>query len=126
LIRDVAPLENAGPEDVTFLDNRKYVDAFSRSGGGAAFIDQRLADRAPAGMALLITAEPYKAYARAAQAFYPIKPVMPRRAASAVIDPTAMVPEDCDIGPHVVIEAEVRLGTRCQSGPNTVIGGRAG
>src|SRR5215217_3756793 len=61
LIRDVAPLESAGPEDVTFLDNRKYVDAFSRSGGGAAFIDQRLADRAPDGMALLLTAEPYKA-----------------------------------------------------------------
>src|SRR4051794_15105231 len=60
LIGDVAPLESAGPEDVTFLDNRKYLDAFSRSGAGAAFIDQRLADRAPAGMALLVTREPYK------------------------------------------------------------------
>jgi len=122
LIRDVAPLESAGPEDVTFLDNRKYVDAFSRSGGSAAFIDQRLADRAPAGMALLITAEPYKAYARAAQAFYPIKPVMPRRTASAVIDPTAVVPADCEVGPHAMIEAGVRLGSGCQIGPNTVIG----
>ncbi len=121
LIGDVAPLESAGPEDVTFLDNRKYLDAFSRSGAGAAFIDQRLADRAPAGMALLVTREPYKAFARAAQAFYPIKPVLPRRAVSAVIDPTAIVPEDCDIGAHAVIEAGVRLGPRCQIGPNTVI-----
>ena len=37
LIRDVAPLESAGPEDVTFLDNRKYAEAFSRSRAGAAF-----------------------------------------------------------------------------------------
>src|ERR1700704_4330288 len=122
LFRDVAPLENAGPDDVTFLDNRKYVDAFARSRAGAAFVGERLADRAPAGMVVLVTAEPYKAFARVAQAFYPMKPAIARRAASAVIDPTATVPEDCDIGAHVVIEAGARLGARCQIGGNTVIG----
>ncbi len=121
LIADVAPLESAGPEDVTFLDNRKYVEAFSRSQAGAAFVDERLALKAPSNMALLVTREPYKAFARAAQAFYPIKPVVPQRASSAVIDPAAVVPTDCDIGANVVIEAGVRLGARCQIGPNTVI-----
>jgi UDP-3-O-[3-hydroxymyristoyl] glucosamine N-acyltransferase len=105
VIGDVAPLEKAGPDDLTFLDNRKYVDAFSRSGAGAAFVDERLAQKAPADMALLVTREPYKAYARAAQAFYPIKPVAPYRAPSAIIDPIAVVPPDCDIGAHVVIAA---------------------
>lgn len=122
LIRDVAPLETAGPDDVTFLDNRKYVDAFAVSRAGAAFVDERLIGKAPAGMALLIAGEPYKAFARAAQAFYPPPPVVPRRAPSAAIDPAAFVPPDCDIGEHVVIEAEVRLGARCQIGANTVIG----
>jgi len=122
LFNDVAPLETAGPEDVTFLDNRKYVDAFVRSRAGAAFIDERFAAQAPAGMALLVTGEPYKAFARAAQAFYPMPPVVPRRAPSAIIDPSATVPADCDIGPHVVIEARARLGARCQIGANTVIG----
>src|SRR5438067_6420173 len=121
LIRDVAPLESAGPEDVTFLDNRKYAEAFSRSRAGAAFIDERMAERAPSGIVLLVTREPYKAFARVAQAFYPIKPVVPGRAASAIIDPAAIVPMDCAIGPHVVIGAEVRLGAGCQIGPNTVI-----
>ena len=118
---DVAALEAAGPDDVTFLDNRKYADAFARSRAGAAFVDERSTDQAPAGMALLVTPEPYKAFARAAQAFYPARPVLARRAVSAVIDPTAMVPEDCDIGAHVVIEAGARLGARCQIGANTVI-----
>ena len=122
LFRDVAPLETAGPDDVTFLDNRKYVDAFVRSRAGAAFVGERLADLAPAGMAVLVTAEPYKAFARVAQVFYPPKPVLARRAASAVIDPSATVPEDCDIGAHVVIEAGARLGARCQIGSSTVIG----
>jgi UDP-3-O-[3-hydroxymyristoyl] glucosamine N-acyltransferase len=122
LFLDVAPLETAGPEDVTFLDNRQYLDAFARSRAGAAFVDERAIANAPAGMALLIAANPYKAFARAAQAFYPLKPVVRRRAPSAVIDPTAIVPADCDIADHVVIEAGARLGARCQIGPNTVIG----
>jgi UDP-3-O-[3-hydroxymyristoyl] glucosamine N-acyltransferase len=121
LFADVAPLESAGPEDLTFLDNRKYLDAFARSRAGAAFVDERAIGDAPAGMALLVAGNPYLAFARAAQAFYPLKAVTPRRAASAIIDPTAMVPADCDIADHVVIEAGARLGARCQIGPNTVI-----
>ncbi len=122
LIEDVAPLETAGPADATFLDNRKYTDAFMKSRAGAAFIAETLASRAPAGMALLISREPYKAFARAAQAFYPQSPVMPGRAPSAVVDPTATVPDNCAIGANVVIEAGARLGARCQVGPNSVIG----
>jgi UDP-3-O-[3-hydroxymyristoyl] glucosamine N-acyltransferase len=121
LFADVAPLDTAGPEDLTFLDNRKYLDAFTRSRAGAAFVDERAVGTAPAGMALLIAANPYRAFARAAQAFHPLKPVAPRRAPSAVIDPMATVPLDCDIADHVVIESGARLGARCQIGPNTVI-----
>jgi UDP-3-O-[3-hydroxymyristoyl] glucosamine N-acyltransferase len=121
LVRDVAPLETAGSEDVTFLDNRKYLEAFSRCHAGAAFVDQRAAERAPVGMALLLSDEPYKAYARAARAFYPLPPVVACRAPTAVIDAAASVPDDCAIGANVVIEAGARLGRRCRVGPNTVI-----
>jgi len=121
LVADVAPLESAGPEDLTFLDNRKYLDAFVRSRAGAAFVDERAIGNAPAGMALLVARNPYRAFARAAQAFYPAAPVTPRRAASAIIDPAATVSPDCDIAEHVVIEAGARIGARCQIGANTVI-----
>ena len=120
-LADVAPLETAGPDEVTFLDNRKYIEAFARSRAGAAFVDERFAERAPAGMALLLTKEPYKAYALAAQAFYPVKPVVPGVAPTAIVDPAATVPADCDIGPYVIIEAGARLGARCQIGSHAVI-----
>jgi UDP-3-O-[3-hydroxymyristoyl] glucosamine N-acyltransferase len=55
LIRDVAPLDRAGPTDLSFLDNKKYVDAFSASHAGACFVHPDLAHRAPPGMALLLT-----------------------------------------------------------------------
>jgi UDP-3-O-[3-hydroxymyristoyl] glucosamine N-acyltransferase len=121
LCRDVAPLETAGPEDVSFFENRKYLEAFTSSRAGAAFVDEWAAERAPPGMALLVSQAPYRAYALAAQAFYPPLPVEPRRAPSAAIDATALVPDDCEIGPHVVIESGVRLGRRCRVSANTVI-----
>jgi UDP-3-O-[3-hydroxymyristoyl] glucosamine N-acyltransferase len=106
---------------VSFLENRKYLQTFVRSRAGAAFVEEQLAGRAPPGMVLLVSDEPYKAYALAAQAFYPARPIIPCRAPSAAIDPTAAVPEDCDVGPNVVIEHGVRLGRRCWVGANTVI-----
>jgi UDP-3-O-[3-hydroxymyristoyl] glucosamine N-acyltransferase len=122
LIEDVAPVELAGPADVTWLDNRKYIDAFAQSRAGAAFVAETMMSRAPAGMALLVSREPYKAFARAVQAFYPPTPVTPGRAPSAIIDASATVPADCAIGANVVIEAGARLGARCEVGANTVIG----
>jgi UDP-3-O-[3-hydroxymyristoyl] glucosamine N-acyltransferase len=121
-LHDVAPLETAGPEEVSFLENRKYLSAFRSSRAGAAFVDAGTAEAAPPGMALLVASEPYKAYALAAQAFYPPAPVATGRASSALIDPGAVVPEDCEIGPNVVIEARVRLGRGCRVGANSVIG----
>jgi UDP-3-O-[3-hydroxymyristoyl] glucosamine N-acyltransferase len=122
LCRDVAPLETAGPEDLSFLENRKYLRAFINSRAGAAIADERAAASAPPGMAVLLSPEPYKAYARAAQAFYPPAAVEARRAASALIDPTAAVPADCDIAANVVVGPHARLGARCQIGANSVIG----
>jgi UDP-3-O-[3-hydroxymyristoyl] glucosamine N-acyltransferase len=121
IVSDVAPLEIAGPEDVSFLENRKYIGAFVRSRAGAAFVDDKAVERAPPGMALLVCKMPYKAYALAAQAFYPAPEVVARRAPSAIIDRTTVVPTDCDIGPNVVIESGARLGQRCRVGANTVI-----
>ena len=121
LCRDVAPLETAGPDEASFLENRKYLEAFRSSRAGAAFVDEAAAREAPPGMALLLSGEPYKAYALAARLFYPPPPVAADRAPAALIDPTAHVPEDCEIGPNVVVEARVRLGRRCRVGANTVI-----
>lgn len=122
VMTDVAPLETAGPDNLTFLDNRKYLGAFEQSRAGAAFVVRELAGRAPAGMAVLVSSQPYKAYALAAQAFYPEPGIEPKVAASASIDPSAAVPADCAIGEHVVIGPGARLGARCRIGSNSVIG----
>jgi len=71
VIVDVAPLETAGPEHLSFLDNPRYVEAFAASRAGACLVRPAHVGRAPGGMALLIALNPYRSYARAARAFYP-------------------------------------------------------
>jgi len=122
LIRDVAPLESATPDDLAFLDNRRYVEAFRQTHAGAVIVNAKLAGTAPAGATLLVTEQPYRAYALAAQRFYPEPAPQPGIAPSAVIDPSAHLGQGCAVEPNAVIGADVRIGARCLIGANAVIG----
>ena len=119
---DVAPLETAGVGDVSFLDNKKYVAAFLSSKAGLCIIAPDMADKAPAGMALLLAADPYRAYARIAQAFYPAAAPQAWVAPTAWVDPTAQIGDGCRIEPGAVIGADARIGARCRICANAIIG----
>ena len=120
--KDVAALAEAGPGDVSFLDNRRYLDAFAASKAGCCLVDPRHAAQAPPGMALLLTAQPYRAFALVARAFYPDETVHPQRHATAVVDPAARVAASARIDPGAVVGARAEIGERCWIGPNAVIG----
>ena len=122
LFSDVATLASAGPGDVAFLDNRRYLDAFTTTKAGACLVHPDLAPKAPRGMALLVTPEPYHGYARVADAFYPAPPPQAAVAPSAVIDDTAVLGEGCRVDAGAVIGAGARVGRRCHIGANAVIG----
>jgi UDP-3-O-[3-hydroxymyristoyl] glucosamine N-acyltransferase len=122
LLRDVAALDTAGPEELSFLDNRKYLEAFRRTRAGAAFVQAALAAEAPKDLTLLVTDRPYRCYALAAQAFYPEVQPPPGIAPSAAIDRTARLGEGCAVEAHAVIGAKAEIGRRCHIGANSVIG----
>ncbi len=122
VLRDVAPLETATPDDLSFLDNRHYVEAFRATRAGAVIVNAKLAAAAPPHATLLVTAQPYRAYALAAQAFYPDPAPIADTAKSAVIDPSAQLGEGCRIEANAVIGAEARIGRRCSIGTIAVIG----
>lgn len=120
--RDVAPLDTAGPEDVSFLDNRRYLGQFSESKAGACIVDPEFAERAPAGMILLLTKRPYRGYAKVAQAFYPLPKACAGVHPSAVVDAGATVGEGTEIGAGVVVGAGAEIGRGCRIEANCVIG----
>src|SRR3546814_18082103 len=71
MVSDVATLDQAGPGQLTFLDNPKYAEALPQTRAEACILHAKYAAAAPAGTALLIAPNPYLSYARAAQLFYP-------------------------------------------------------
>lgn len=128
-IYDVATLDHAGPGQVTFLDNPKYLAQAKATAAAACLIRPDQAALLPAGVAALATPEPYHAYARIAAAFYPeagapspLQPPLAGIATGAVIDPEASIGLDCRIAAGAVIEAQAEIGARCRIGANAVIG----
>lgn len=119
---DVAPLDLAGADHVSFLDNRKYLESFRASSAGACVVHPDLADRAPSGMQLLLSRSPYKSYALVAQAFYPSSPVQPGMARTATVDDTATIGDGVRIEAGAVIGANAEIGNGCRICANAVIG----
>ena len=119
-VNDVATLDAAGAGDVSFLDNVKYVDSFSRSSAGACFVREKFIPRAPAGMVLLVTETPYLAYALTARAFYP-ETHTPVISPHAHIAASATIGLRCHIGPGVHIADGVVIGDDCRIGANSTI-----
>ena len=139
LVQDVAPLDTAQEDSVSFLDNVKYRDQFKATQAGACIIHPDNAKFAPSGLRLLLNKAPYKAYALAAQALYPADMPeagvadMARVAANAtlgagcVISDFAVIGENASIGagtwiePHAVIGAGVTIGAGCRIGSHVTI-----
>lgn len=124
LLEDVAPLDAAQGTHLSFLDNRKYLGQFQKTQAGACFVTSDLASKAPEGVGLLITPQPYRAYALAAQAFYPQDNGC---GDETVIEDGAIVKPGASLGKGTLIEAgavigeNVVIGDYCRVGPNAVV-----
>ncbi|MBN2751233.1 MAG: UDP-3-O-(3-hydroxymyristoyl)glucosamine N-acyltransferase [Rhodospirillaceae bacterium] len=121
MMTDVAPLYRAGVEDVSFLDNRKYIQAFEACEAGACVVHPDLADMAPKGMGLILSQEPYRAYALIAHAFYPQALTESGISPQAVIHPSAKIGADVLIEPGAVICERAEIGDRTRICSNAVI-----
>ncbi|MBK18956.1 MAG: UDP-3-O-(3-hydroxymyristoyl)glucosamine N-acyltransferase [Rhodospirillaceae bacterium] len=121
-IIDVAPIESAGSDQVSFLDNPLYVGAFSKSNAGVCVVHPDKASHAPEGMVLLLSETPYLSYAKIASAFYPELDSIDKTADTAFVHPTAVIGKKSTIKPGVVIGARAEIGSQCEIGANCVIG----
>ncbi|MCB1538972.1 MAG: UDP-3-O-(3-hydroxymyristoyl)glucosamine N-acyltransferase [Rhodospirillales bacterium] len=115
MIADVAPLIEAGAEQLSFLDNPKYRNDFRASRAGACIVSAEVAAEAPEGMRVLISKNPYRSYALAAALFYPW-PVAASISPQAAIDPSAEIGPGCIVEPCAVIGRGVQLGRGCWIG----------
>lgn len=119
----VATLSDAGPEAVAFLANPKYRRQLASTRAGAVVLDPTLAGECPG--AVLLSRNPYAAYARIAAELHPAPPFPVGVSAAAWVDPQAQVAPDAGIGPCAVVEEGARIGPRCYVGPGSFVGAGA-
>ena len=128
-ITDVRPLDDAGPGHVSFFDNPKYLDQFTATEAAACFLRERFANQAPDGTSVLVSDDPYRAFAVALTLFYP--DALHSRIAPSDgwngergVHPTAALEEDAKVEPGAVIGAEARIGRGSVIAAGAVVGYR--
>jgi len=120
---DVAALDDAVENLVSFLDNKMYLDQFRETKAGCCIVLADYADQAPAATNLLVSDTPYLAYARIAEAFHPDadRSYCPGQADDAV-HPSATIGEGTILGAGAVVGLKAEIGKNCRIGPNSFIG----
>ncbi|MFT9220220.1 UDP-3-O-(3-hydroxymyristoyl)glucosamine N-acyltransferase [Gluconobacter oxydans] len=108
--RGVAPLHVAGPDEISFLDNRRYLPLLAETKAGAVILSPAFTDKLPPDTAGLACKAPYLAWARVATLFHPAPSSTGVRHPSAWIAEDAEIGENVEIGPFAVIGSGVRIG----------------
>jgi UDP-3-O-[3-hydroxymyristoyl] glucosamine N-acyltransferase len=122
LLEGVAPLQTAGPNEVSFLDNRRYASALDRTLAGAVIVHPDMAARVPTTAVAIVTSEPYAGWARVAALFYPVPPPTPGIHPSAIVADGAIIDPSAEVGPLSVIGTGAEIGSGSRIGPCAVIG----
>jgi UDP-3-O-[3-hydroxymyristoyl] glucosamine N-acyltransferase len=107
-ITGLANPESAGAEDLIYVDAPKHADRAARSAAGCVIVP---AETTLAGKTLLEVANPKLAFAKAAALLLPKPTPHPGIHPTAVVADTARLAPDIRLGPYVVIEDEVEIGS---------------
>lgn len=134
LVSGCAALVDAGPQDVSFLANRRYAPLVSTTRAGAVIlgpVDAAEYGERAEGQArgekgertLLVADDPYFAFREAVSALHGTVP-QPRAGIrpGADVHPDAIIGRDCSIQSFVVVSAGARIGDDCVLHPGCCIG----
>jgi UDP-3-O-[3-hydroxymyristoyl] glucosamine N-acyltransferase len=113
-----APIETAGPGDISFVANPRYARYLKTTRASAVVLR---ADAPEVPLPSLRTSNPQLAFARAVEHLYvPLEPP-PGVHPTAVIAPGAVIGPRASIGAYAVIGERVRIGCDARIAPHVVI-----
>ncbi|HEU0219440.1 MAG TPA: UDP-3-O-(3-hydroxymyristoyl)glucosamine N-acyltransferase [Gallionella sp.] len=128
-VSQIATLEKAQPNHISFLTNSKYRTQLAGTRAGAVILGE--ADVEATDLPRIISDNPYAYFARVSALLNPLPEAKPGVHPGAVvgvgaqIDPTASIAAMAVIGVGATIGAHSIIGEGCCIGANTVIGSHA-
>ena len=123
-VAGIAPLERAGPGDLSFLASSRYVPYLQRTSASVVLIAPDLERAASGGgpETRVIVADPYAALLVVLPVLYPQAVWEAGVHPSAVVGRGATWQEPVEIGPHAVLGHGVQLGRNVRIGAGCVLG----
>jgi UDP-3-O-[3-hydroxymyristoyl] glucosamine N-acyltransferase len=115
-IKGVAAMERAEAGDLTFLANPKYARKVKHTRASAILVLEPIA-----GIASLVSANPYLDFGRALALFYQAPSPPPGVHPLAFVAESAEIGENCSIGPFAAVGERVRIGGNAVLHPHVVI-----
>lgn len=122
MLAGVAPLQAAAPDEVSFLDNRRYAPVLEATLAGAVVVHPDMVDRVPPSAVPIVAEATYEGWARVAALFHPAPAPSPGVHPTAFVSPDAAVDPTAEIGAFACIEARARIGPGCRIGAYAGIG----
>ncbi len=107
-LRGVAPMREAGPEDLTFLANPSYARFVPDCKAGALLVSPK--QDGPFPMPTLRVANPYLAFAEALDLYFTRPATKPEVHPTAVVAGSATLGADVYVGPYVVVGENATIG----------------
>ena len=124
LIERLAPLESAGPAELSFLSHIKYQGKLAQSAAACVVVGPEAAQAAARRGSCIVVADPYLYFARITQLWK--KRHQPAGAGgihpSAFIDPMAQLGPDVSVGAFACIGTQAVVGAGVRVGEHSVIG----
>jgi UDP-3-O-[3-hydroxymyristoyl] glucosamine N-acyltransferase len=119
-IRQVAPLETAGPEELSFLANRKYQKLLASTRARAVILGEEARDATA--LPRIVCKYPYAYYARVAALVNPEATPEPGIHPQAAVHAGARVAPSASVGACAVVEEGAEIGDGTVIGANSFVG----
>lgn len=121
-VSGVAPVGDAGPGELAFLADRRYLDHLPGARALAVLVPEALAGAVEGVRSRIIVDDPRAALAALLERFHPPSREPPAIHPTAVVGSGAELGEDVAVGPYAVIGRDARVGDGAWIGPHTVVG----
>ena len=123
-ISGIAPLDAAGPGQISFLSNPKYRGQLATTHAAAVIVDAAAAESCP--VAAVVTPQPYLYFARLSQWLAgPLRPppgIHPFAVVETEVPPSAAIGANAWVARGARIGENAVIGANCSIGPDAEIG----
>jgi len=120
----VKALDEAGSQDVSFFENRKYLTALKETLAAAVFVAPSWAERVPEHAVPLISKDPYRSFAKSLELFFPDAGFPKVAGTKGSIDPSARIEDGAVIEAGAIVGPEAHIGRGTRIAAGAVVGYR--